>query len=68
VFRLAVLPDGVLVSASWDSSIKLWDPDTGACLATLSRHQVRAADLSCTLHDYVLTIVIGGDCRARCVR
>lgn len=40
VFRLAVLPDGVLVSASWDSSIKLWDPYTRSCIATLHGHQV----------------------------
>lgn len=40
VFRLAVLPDGVLVSASWDSAIKLWDPYSGTCLATLTGHRV----------------------------
>ncbi len=39
VFRLAVLPEGELVSASWDATIRLWDPDTSACLAILEGHQ-----------------------------
>ena len=32
---LAVLPDGKLVSGSYDKTIKIWDPDTGECIKTL---------------------------------
>ncbi|MFM9101799.1 MAG: WD40 repeat domain-containing protein, partial [Cyanobium sp.] len=39
VNALAVLPDGRLVSGSDDSTIRLWDPASGSCLAVFVGHQ-----------------------------
>ena len=33
---LAVLPDGILASGSWDNTVRLWRE--GACVATLTGH------------------------------
>ena len=35
---LAVLPDGRIVSGSEDHTLRIWNPDTGACLRTLEGH------------------------------
>ncbi len=35
VYGVAVTPDGMrAVSASWDRMLKVWDLDTGLCIAT----------------------------------
>ena len=36
VGRVAVLPDGRIVSVSWDGNLRVWDPSNGRCLLTLS--------------------------------
>jgi WD40 repeat protein len=35
---VCVLPDGRVVSGSYDESLRLWNPDTGACERTLTGH------------------------------
>jgi len=38
VMALAVLPDGRVVSSSYDNTLRVWDVDTGRTLATLQGH------------------------------
>ena len=38
VYKLALFNNGVLCSASIDSSIKLWDIKSGKCINTLEGH------------------------------
>ena len=38
VYALVQLSDGTLASGSYDKTIKLWDPKTGACKQTLQGH------------------------------
>jgi WD40 repeat protein len=40
VNTLVQLADGMLASGSWDKTIKIWNPQTGACLHTLQGHMV----------------------------
>jgi len=38
VYALAVLPDGRVMSGSWDNTLKLWDLKSQSCVATLRGH------------------------------
>jgi WD40 repeat protein len=39
VYGVAFSPDGrLLATASWDETVRLWDPATGNCLRTLTGH------------------------------
>ena len=33
-----ILPNGNVVSGSWDFTLKVWDPSSGQCLRTLTGH------------------------------
>ena len=40
-------PDGTqLVTGSWDYTVKIWDPSTGACLSTLMGHEAEVWGVS----------------------
>jgi WD40 repeat protein len=51
VSALAVLPDGRLASGSGDRTIKLWDPASGACSATLENHAGNRVNALAVLPD-----------------
>ena len=36
---MTVLPDGTVVSGSWDNTLRHWDPQTGQCLNTWTGHR-----------------------------
>ncbi|MHA7841450.1 MAG: WD40 repeat domain-containing protein, partial [Gammaproteobacteria bacterium] len=38
VSAVTVLPDGTVVSGSWDYTLRHWDPQTGLCLNTWRGH------------------------------
>jgi len=38
VYCVSVLPDGRVVSGSWDNTLRLWDMNTGTCVHTLKGH------------------------------
>ena len=38
VYSLVILPNGRIVSGSYDKSIKIWNTDTGTCEQTLTGH------------------------------
>ncbi|CAG8048068.1 unnamed protein product [Penicillium olsonii] len=54
---LLELSDGFLVSASADSSLRIWDPENGACRSVLSDH---SGAVTCFQHDNE-KIVSGSD-------
>ena len=35
---MAVLPDGRIVSASYDKTVRIWNFDTGECVRVLEAH------------------------------
>ncbi len=35
---MAVLPDGRIVSASYDMTVRIWNSDTGECVRVLEGH------------------------------
>ena len=38
VYALAILPNGHIVSGSWDKSLRIWDSATGECITVLKGH------------------------------
>ncbi len=38
VYSLAVLPNGNLASCSWDTTVKIWNPNTGSLIFNLTNH------------------------------
>jgi len=46
-----------LVSAAADSTLRIWSPETGQCLATLTGH---AAAITCFHHDAKLNRIVSG--------
>ena len=50
VSGVAVTADGKrAVSASWDSTLKVWDLDTGRALCTLKGHSARVSAVAATV-------------------
>ena len=45
VMKLALFNNGVLCSASRDSSIKLWDIESGKCINSLEDHKKSVRDI-----------------------
>ncbi|MHA7841427.1 MAG: hypothetical protein ACX932_06135, partial [Gammaproteobacteria bacterium] len=46
VSAVTVLPDGSVVSGSWDNTLRHWDPQTGQCLNTWTGHTSTVWDVT----------------------
>ena len=54
VMKLALFNNGVLCSASYESSIKLWDIESGKCINTLEGHEGSVLDIKILPNGYLI--------------
>lgn len=61
IYALTVLPNGFLVSGSFDLSIKIWNPITKICVATLNGHANWVLDLAVLPDGRLVSGGVGGE-------
>ena len=56
MFAVAALPDGRIVSASQDKTLRIWDLNTGACDVVLKGHK-EVSYLYTHAHTYTIYVL-----------
>lgn len=60
---ISILPDGRIVSGSYDASLIIWDPNSGRCLQKLKGHSQRITCLSVLPNGQIISGSLDGSLR-----